>query len=86
MINENHLYQALKEGIIAGAAMDVLECEPPKGVPDLANLPNVIITPHIAFYSEESIVELRQKAAQEIVRVLAGQEPLHWVNRKQMKK
>lgn len=86
LINENHLYQALKEGIIAGAAMDVLECEPPKDVPDLANLPNVIITPHIAFYSEESIIELRQKAAQEIVRVLAGQEPLHWMNRKQMKK
>ncbi|MFP4482030.1 MAG: C-terminal binding protein [Thermovirgaceae bacterium] len=86
LINEKDLYEALKGGTIAGAAMDVLENEPPKEVPPLAKLPNVTVTPHVAFYSEESAIDLRQKAAREIVRALTEGTPLNWVNRKQMAK
>jgi D-3-phosphoglycerate dehydrogenase len=86
LINENDLYEALKGGTIAGTALDVLENEPPEEVPPLAKLPNVIVTPHIAFYSEDSVIDLRQKAAREIVRALTEGIPLNWVNRKQMAK
>src|ERR1700721_3122988 len=41
---------------------------------------NVILTPHISFYSEESLIELQTRAAEEVVRVLTGQEPRHPVN------
>lgn len=84
LVDEKELYGALLDDVIAGAALDVLEKEPPEGVPDLAKLPNVIITPHAAFFSEESVPELRRKAAQEIVRTLSEGRPKFWVNKKQM--
>jgi len=46
-------------------------------------LSNVIVTPHAAFYSEQSNDELRAKSAREIVRTLTVGEPAHWVNRPQ---
>ena len=72
---------ALKEGAIAGAGLDVLADEPPQLPSELAALDNVIITPHAAFYSEESNEELRVKSAREIARALTEGQPLHWVNR-----
>jgi len=53
--------------------------EPPTGSP-LLGRSDVIITPHTAFYSEESLVELQIKAAQEVVRVLSGEAPRNPVN------
>ncbi len=84
LVNEQDLYEALKDGVITGAALDVLETEPPEKVPPLAELPNVIITPHAAFFSEGAVPELRRKAAQEIVRTLKEGHPKFWVNKKQM--
>lgn len=82
LIDENDLYAALKEGIIAGAGLDVLENEPPARPFPLAELDNIILTPHAAFYSEESEPDLRRKAAQEVVRTLKEGKPKHWVNKK----
>jgi D-3-phosphoglycerate dehydrogenase len=69
------IIQALREKWIAGAALDVQEVEPmPAGHP-LAGLDNVILTPHAGWYSEGSIVELKQKVARSVRRVLEGQIP-----------
>ncbi len=74
------LRRALREGWIAGAGLDVLEQEPaPPDEPLLAE-PRAIITPHIAWYSEASMLELQTRAAEEVARVLTGQPPRHVVN------
>lgn len=82
LINEKDLYEGLISGKIAGAALDVLEVEPPGKSNPLLTLDNVIITPHAAFYSETSGVELRRKSFEEAVRIAKGEEPKNIVNRK----
>lgn len=81
IIDEAALVQALREGRIAAAALDVLAQEPPPADHPLRSLPNVILTPHAAFYSEASIAELQEKAAQNVADVLQGKLPVHIVNR-----
>ncbi|SNT28356.1 D-3-phosphoglycerate dehydrogenase [Bacillus sp. OK838] len=73
IIDENALSDALEKGVIAGAALDVTENEPVSTDSPLLTMDNVIITPHSAWYSEEAMVELRQKAARNIVQVLNGE-------------
>jgi D-3-phosphoglycerate dehydrogenase len=80
LVAESALTRALEEGWIAGAALDVLEHEPPGREHPLRRLENVILTPHVAFYSEESVRELQRKAAEEVVRALSGQAPRSLVN------
>jgi D-3-phosphoglycerate dehydrogenase len=86
IVPDRALYRALDEGWIAFAAVDDLEEEPAK-VRDwrpnnpLFTLDNIIITPHAAYYSEESIYTVRRIAAEEVVRVLSGQPPRSPVNR-----
>lgn len=79
IIDEAALAEALDAGQIAGAALDVMAQEPPPPSP-LFGRDNVIITPHTSFYSEESLVELQVKAAQEVVAVLSGKAPRNPVN------
>ncbi|MCM3704333.1 MULTISPECIES: C-terminal binding protein [Cytobacillus] len=74
IIDEKALIEALEKGIIAGAALDVTEEEPISIDSPLLHMDNVIITPHSAWYSEEAMVELRQKAAKNIVQVLKGEQ------------
>jgi D-3-phosphoglycerate dehydrogenase len=84
IIDEAALASALDQGHLAGAALDVMEQEPPSGSP-LFGRDNVIITPHTSFYSEESLVDLQTKAADEVVRVLTGQAPRNPVNPEALK-
>ena len=79
IIDEGALAEALDAGRLAGAALDVMTQEPPPSSP-LFGRDNVIITPHTSFYSEESLVELQVKAAQEVVAVLSGHAPRNPVN------
>jgi len=79
IVDEAALAHALDAGQLAGAALDVMTKEPPTGSP-LLGRSNVIITPHTSFYSEESLVDLQTKAAEEVVRVLQGQAPKNPVN------
>jgi len=79
VIDEAALAQALDQMLIAGAALDVMEKEPP-GTSPLLGRDNIIVTPHTSFYSEESLVDLQTKAAEEVVRVLSGQAPRNPVN------
>ena len=79
IVDEAALARALDAGQVAGAALDVMPNEPPLASP-LFGRTNVILTPHTSFYSEESLVELQTKAAQEVVAVLTGQAPRNPVN------
>lgn len=80
IVDEGALLRALESGRLAGAALDVLEREPPPSDSPLLRREDVLLTPHIAFYSEESLVELQTKAAEEVVRVLQGEAPRNPVN------
>ena len=79
IVDEAALAKALDEGQLAGAALDVMPQEPPVNSP-LLGRENVIITPHTSFYSEESLLELQRKAAEEVVNVLSGRPPRNAVN------
>lgn len=80
LIKDSDLAQALKEGEIAGAGLDVLEDENVDTHHPLVNLENVIITPHSAFYSNQALKDLQYKAVQEVIRVLTGEKPKSCVN------
>lgn len=68
------LAEAIREGRIAGAAVDVLEREG-ADIPALAGLPDVVITPHMAYYSESALRESQRKAATQVMKVLRGEAP-----------
>jgi D-3-phosphoglycerate dehydrogenase len=80
LIDEDALARALGEQQIAGAALDVLSREPPPPDLPLLGAPNVILTPHAAFYSDASIHEVQTRAATNVVTVLTGDVPEHIVN------
>jgi D-3-phosphoglycerate dehydrogenase len=84
IVDETALARALDAGHLAGAALDVLSKEPPTASP-LLGRDNVILTPHMSFYSVESLVELQTKAAEEVVRVLTGRVPRDPVNPEAMR-
>ncbi|AEM79124.1 C-terminal binding protein [Thermoanaerobacter wiegelii] len=81
VIDEKALIKALQEKRIAGAGLDVLEQEPTPSDNPLLKMDNVIITPHVAWYSEEAEAELRTKAAQGVADVLLGYWPKYLVNK-----
>jgi len=79
LVRTEDLVRSLRDGAIAGAALDVLEREA-LDAPALAGLPNVILTPHMAYYSESSLRESQRKAASQIIKVLRGEPPDYPVN------
>ncbi len=80
LIDEKALYSALKNGQIAAAGIDVYTVEPLPEDSPLRTLDNITLTDHTGWYSEESIVELKTKAAQNILAVLKGGKPVYPVN------
>jgi len=79
VVNEQALYRALSAGLLAGAALDVLEEEPPQGSPLLTD-PRVLITPHIGSATREATVAACMIAARNVSAVLTGGEPFSAVN------
>jgi phosphoglycerate dehydrogenase-like enzyme len=84
VIEEQALYEALRTGRLAAAALDVLQQEPP--VENVlfnaylrGELQNLLLTSHIAWYSQQSARELRRKAAEEAGRLLRGDPPYNVV-------
>lgn len=75
VVDENALVEALKNGTIKGAALDVGETEP-KWAAGLVDLPNVVLTPHIASATIEARSAMGELAAKNIISVLSGQLPL----------
>lgn len=80
MVDENALLHAIRSGRLAGAALDVLVTEPPAPDSPLLQDPRIVLTPHGAWYSEESKREVRLKAIQDVARVLRGERPHSPVN------
>ena len=80
IVDNAALARALREGRIAGAALDVVETEPIPHDDPLLGLSNCLITPHAAWYSEEASRDLKTKAAEEVARVLLGEPPRCPVN------
>ncbi len=81
IINQDDLYYALDQGIIAGAGLDVIENEPPKESDrKLIALPNVRVTPHSAYLSNEASDTQLRTTAREVGRILRNERPLNLVN------
>jgi D-3-phosphoglycerate dehydrogenase len=80
LIDNGALAAALETGKLAGAALDVQDPEPPDLNTAPWNDPRVIVTPHAAFVSEESLANLRSRTARQVVVCLSGGRPEHVVN------
>ncbi len=81
VVDQEALVEALRAGAIGGAALDVTVPEPlPLGHP-LYGFPNVVITPHIGSGSHATRARMAEMAAENIIAVLAGEEPPNPVNR-----
>lgn len=79
VIDTEALSRALDDEEIAGAGLDVLPKEPPEQT-ELLERNDVILTPHVAWYSEESLIELRRTITEDVLRVLSGEKPHNLVN------
>lgn len=80
LVDEAALCAALSSGHLGGAALDVQQHEPPDLSVAPFDDPRVIVTPHCAFASRESLIELRRRAARQVADRLAGRRPEHVVN------
>ena len=72
LVDHDALVDALRDGRLGGAGLDVLEEEPIPADDPLIGMPNVVLTPHAAFYSEESLIEMKRKVSQRVLGVLSG--------------
>lgn len=77
LVDEEALAAALKSGKLAGAGIDVVNKEPLDAASPLFGFENVVVTPHMAWYSEESAQELKRKVAEEALRFYQG-EAVHY--------
>jgi len=79
IIDEKALIHALQNNEIAGAALDVVVNEPIEEDNPLLEMDQVILTPHVSWYSEESQLDLKEKTAKNVADVLLGKEPKYFV-------
>lgn len=80
IIHEADLIEALREGRIAAAGLDVLEQEPPQPDNPLLGMDNVILTPHVASATTRMRPETRRRVGREVALVLSGRWPMSCVN------
>jgi glyoxylate reductase len=81
IVDTNALIKALKEGWIAGAALDVYEEEPLPATNELVKMSNVILTPHIASATVETRNKMAEVTAQNVINVLIkGSKPVYQAN------
>lgn len=74
------LVAAVQTGRLAGAGLDVLSTEPPHPDDPVLREPRILLTPHVAWASEESKLDVRRRAAEDVARVLRGERPRTPVN------
>ena len=80
IVDEEALTRALDQDLVSGAGLDVLEKEPPGSGHPLLSRSNVVLSPHISFYSVESISELKRRTAKNVAEVLTSKWPGSVVN------
>ncbi|MFO0918498.1 MAG: C-terminal binding protein [Planctomycetaceae bacterium] len=80
LIDADALWQALQNHQLAGAALDVFEPEPPDLSQPLYQDERVIVTPHAAFVSQESLEQMRRQAMSQVVQALRGEPPHNRIN------
>jgi D-3-phosphoglycerate dehydrogenase len=80
IIDEVALIEALQNGVIAGAGLDVLEQEPPSNNNPLLTMENVVVTPHVASATTRMRPETRRRVGREVALVLRGKWPMSCVN------
>ncbi|MEI8019840.1 MAG: C-terminal binding protein [Schlesneria sp.] len=80
LVDPNALWEAIQKNQIAGAALDVFEPEPPNLSDPLYCDERVIVTPHAAFVSAESLISMRTQAIEQVVQALRGERPNNVVN------
>ena len=80
IVDESALCDALRNGQLAGAGLDVMESASPPADHPLFGMDNVIVTPHVAFLSQQSVLELEVRTARATVDVLQGRMPEFLVN------
>lgn len=80
LVDEVALWDALQQNLLAGAALDVFNPEPPDLTKPLFRDERVIVTPHAAFVSEQSVQQMRTQAIEQIVAVLSGHRPNNVIN------
>ena len=81
MINVDDMAVVLKEGVIAGAGIDVYSTEPPTPDYPLLGMDNVVLTPHLAWYSEEGGMDIRYMIIDDLKAFLGGKPPKSVLNR-----
>ena len=74
LVDTEALIAALKSGKLGAASLDVFETEPLESDSELFKMDQVLLTPHAAYYSRESLPELQEKSTDEVVRVLRGEQ------------
>lgn len=80
LIKEADLVRAMREGLVGSVGLDVLETEEFDPDNPLLEFDNAVLTPHVAFYSEESLHELQFRAVEGVVQVLSGVQPRACLN------
>jgi len=80
IINEKDMIRAVREGLIAGALLDVIEVEPPSLTEEVFNCDGIIVTPHISYISEESFAELKRRTVVNAIDMYEGRRPADLVN------
>lgn len=81
IVDEGELARVVKSGRITAAAVDTLSSEPPLPDNPLLGVDKILVTPHIAWYSEESVMDLETIAANQAAQILRGEVPTNLVNR-----
>lgn len=86
LVDTEALVQAILDGRIRGAALDVFEEEPPSPQNPLLKMDNVILTPHSAALTEEAMLRMGMDSSEDVLRVLRGEMPLNCANREELQR
>jgi phosphoglycerate dehydrogenase-like enzyme len=77
VVDQAALIEALQEGWIAGAGLDVFDPEPLPPDSPLLRLPNVVVTPHMAAFTKEGLLRMAMSVVEDVLAVLEGGVPKH---------